>query len=194
MDKKYLKGFSNFGYLPVTKNDDTGYAVDNSKYESVPGGQSCSPSDNKTDFSIPADNIVWDSGAEWTDSTLEVTLVETELSLIAEMTGATINEEKDTIEEGVLDEAPELALTFAALRRDGGYRLYRYYSCRCTGMSVSHTTKGENNDAQAYTLTFKCMPRVQDGKIRATKDVAKNNNLDWLKSFETTADDNPSGT
>lgn len=182
--KKYLKGFSNFGYRPVTLNDDTGYAVDDDKYTPVPGGQSCSGTDNKTDYIIPADDGVWDSGADWEDTTLEIVVVETDLATLAEITGADITD--GVMEEGTLDEAPELALSFSALRRDGGYRLFRYYSCRCTSYKVSHTTKGENNDAQAYTLTFKCSPRVSDSKLRAVKDVEKGTSLDWIKTFAVT--------
>lgn len=178
---KYLKGFSNFGVRPVTQNTGESYAVDDTKYMDIPGGQSCSPNDNKTDYSIPADDVVWDSGSEWNYTDLEVTFVETELSAIADVIGVEL--EDDEMEEGVFDEAPERALSFSALRRDGGYRLFRYYAARCLGYKVSHTTKGQNNDAQAYTFTFRCYPRKCDGKIRNTKDVAKGDTLSWIKTF-----------
>lgn len=184
MSKKYLKGFSNFGFLPVTLNEVGGYTVDDSKYTTVPGGKSCSPTDNKTDYSIPADDGVWDSGSDWTDTTLVVTVAETELDVLSSITGAKFDSETDKImDEGTLDESPEVALTFSALRRDGGYRLYRYYAARCTGYKVSHTTKGENNDAQSYELTFKCVPRKSDNLIRSTKDVEKGDSLTWIKKF-----------
>lgn len=180
MAKKYLKGFNNFGFIPVTLNSTEGYTVDDSKYTAVPGGKSCAPTDNKSEYSIPADDGVWDSGTDWTDTTVVVTVAEAELSVLAQLTGAEFDDEMD---EGTLDEAPEVALTFSALRRDGGYRLYRYFSARCTGYKVSHTTKGENNDAQTYELTFKCTPRKSDNKIRATKDVDAGEPLTWIKKF-----------
>ncbi|MDD6488889.1 MAG: hypothetical protein PUG48_03610 [Clostridia bacterium] len=184
MSKKYLKGFSNFGFLPVTLNEVGGYTVDDSKYTAVPGGKSCSPTDNKTDYSIPADDGVWDSGSDWTDTTLVVTFTEMDLDTLSSITGAKFDKETDKImDEGTLDEAPEVAPTFSALRRDGGYRLYRYYAARCTGYKVSHTTKGENNDAQSYELTFKCVPRKSDNLIRSTKDVEKGDSLAWIKKF-----------
>lgn len=196
MSKKYLKGFNNFGYLPVTINEAGAYSVDSEKYTAVPGGKSCAPTDNKTDFSINADDGVWDSGADWTDTTLVVTVVEAELKVLAELCGARFDTEMD---EGTLDEAPEVALTFSALRRDCGYRLYRYFVARCTSYKVSHTTKGESNDAQTYELTFKCTPRKSDNLIRATKDIEAGEPLTWIKDFTETAgdttitDDNTSG-
>lgn len=185
--RKYLKGFSNFGYLPVTKNDSDGYTVDDTKYKSIPGGISCSPTDNRESFEIPADDGIWDSGAEWTDTDMDVTIAESELKTIAEVTGADYDEELFETEEGTFDNAPEIALTFSALRRDGGYRLYRYYSARCTGYTVSHQTKGSSNDSQNYTFHFKCMPRKNDGKIRAARDIEKGESLNWIKSFAKTS-------
>lgn len=183
MAKKYLKGFSNFGYRPVTKNDEDGYTVDDDKYVTVPGGVSCSPNDNREEFNIPADDGIWDSGSDWESTDLEIVVTETELKTIAELLGATYDSDNEEIIEGTFDVPPEVALSFAALRRDGGYRLYRYFSTTCTGYSVSHTTKGQNNDAQSYTLKFKCIGRKKDGKIRETKDIAKGESLTWIKSF-----------
>ena len=181
-EKKYLRGFANFGMLPVTKNDADGYTVDDSKYLAVPGGQSCSKTDNRSDYTINADDGVWDDGSEWESTTLDVTVVETELSTMADMLGITLTGD-DVMEEGTFDDPPERALSFSGLRKDGGYRLFRYYAAKCTGYDVSHTTKGQSTDAQAYTFHFKCTPRKSDGKIRATKDVDKGDSLNWLSQF-----------
>ncbi len=183
-ERKYLRGFSNFGMLPVTQNNSSGYAVDNENYLAVPGGQSCSKTDNKTEYSIPADDMIWDSGSELDSTDLDVTVAETELETMATMLGIELSE-GDVLEEGTFDAPPEMALTFSGLRKDGGYRLFRYYSAKCTGYDVSHTTKGQSTDAQSYTFHFKCLPRKSDGKIRATKDVAKGDNLNWIKTFGT---------
>lgn len=149
----------------------------------MPGGVSCSPNDNREEYSIPADDGIWDSGTDWKYTDLEVVFTETELETLSAMTGADFDDETDEMSEGVFDDAPEIALSFSALRRDGGYRLYRYYSAKCMGYSVSHTTKGQNNDAQSYTLRFRCTERKTDGKIRETKDIAKGTALTWITSF-----------
>lgn len=185
MAKKYLIGFANLGYRPVTKNDSDGYTVDDDKYTAIPGAQSCSPNDNRTDYTIPADDGIWDSGSEWNYTDLDITVAESELKVMAALVGADYNEETFVEDEGTFDDAPEVALSFSALRSDRGYRLYRYWAARCTGYSVTHNTKGQNTDAQAYTFHFRCTPRKDNGKIRATKDIAKGEALTWIKSFAT---------
>lgn len=179
--KKYLKGFANLGYGKVTENTSEKYSAE--KITKIPGAKSCTPTDNRSDYAINADDGVWDSGAEWTDTTNEITIVEADLDTLVVLTGAEITEDEQTAEEGVFDNAPEVALTYSALNASGGYRLFRYYCCKATNYKVTHTTRGESNDAQSYTITFKCTPRKIDGKIRGTKDVDKGESLTFLDSI-----------
>ena len=183
MSKKYLKGFSGFGFHEIEENAQDKYSVKGNRIK-VPSAKSCSPSDNRTDFKVYADDGVWDSGSEFTDTTNEITFTELDLETLAKLTGATVNED-GSIDESSLDVAPELALTYRALRADGGYRLYKYYSAKVTKVTVSHTTKGESNDAQTYTVTFSCTPRKCDGKIRSTKDIDKDASQEWLDTIAT---------
>lgn len=180
---KYLKGFANFGVLPITENTTSKYAV--GTVIKLTGAKTCAPTDNKSDYTIYADDGVYDNGAEWKDTTVVVTIYETELSSLAALTGATIDETKSELEECYTDSAPEVAITYSALRRDGGYRLYRYYAAKCTSYKLTHNTRGENNEAQGYELTFKCKARNYDGKIRGTKDIAKGDALTWIDTIPT---------
>ena len=183
MAKLGLKGFSNFGFIPVVTNSASAYSA-TGEVERLVGAQSCSVDDQRTDFTINGDDGIYDSGSEWTNSTLTVTVAEMTLEQLAALTGATINEESDEMEECTLDAAPDVALTFSALRRDGGYRLYRYYIAKLTKYKVTHNTKGQNSgENQNYELTFLCSPRLVDSKIRATKEVAKGDALSWLDTI-----------
>lgn len=181
MSKKYLKGFSKLGYIPVTANTDTAYTAAGERVL-LAGAQSCAPTDNKTAFSIQADDGVYDSGSEWTSSTLVITVAEMSLSDLAALGGAGFTEADELMEEGSFDAPPENALTFAALRADGGYRMYRYYAAKCTGYKVTHNTKGQSSDPQTYELTFEATPRKIDGMIRGTSDAAVGDALTWLES------------
>lgn len=181
MGKKYLKGFSNFGFHEINEDTQDAYSVTGDRIK-VPSAKSCSPSDNRTEFTINADDGVWDSGSEWTDTTNEVVFVEMDLETLAKMTGATVNED-GSIDESTLDVAPDIALTYSALRADGGYRLYMYYCAKATKVTVSHTTKGESTDAQTYTVAFSCVPRKCDGKVRRTIDIDKGESLEWLNTI-----------
>lgn len=135
--KKYLKGFANLGFFEVLTNTLSAYACGTDRATLI-GASSCSPTDNKTDFSIPADDGIYDSGSDWTDTTLVITVLEADLANLAQLIGAEFDTE---LKEGTFDEPNEVALTFSALRRDGGYRLYRYFCCKCTGYKVTHNTR-----------------------------------------------------
>lgn len=182
MGKKYLKGFADLGFIPVTKNDASGYTATGER-KMLPGTRTCAPTDNRSDYSIPGDDGIYDSGSEWADTTLVVTVNEMGLDLLATLGGVDVGSVTDELEEGAFDVPPVVALTFSALRGDGGYRLYRYYAAKCTGYKISHATRGENNEAQTYELTFKCSPRVYDNKIRGTKDIAKGAAKTWLDTI-----------
>lgn len=179
MGKRYLKGFANLGFIPVTKNDATGYTATGER-KLLPGARSCAPTDNRTEFSIPGDDGIYDSGSEWTDTNLVITVNEMSLDLLAALSGVDVGDIEDELEEGAFDLPAEVALTFSALRGDGGYRLYRYYAAKCINYKVTHSTKGETEGVQTYELTFKCSPRALDGCVRGTKDVAAGTALTWL--------------
>lgn len=180
--KNYLKGFANLGYLPLTTNTTSGYATAGDVAK-LPGATSCAPTNNTSEYTIYADDTVYDSGSEWQSTTLVITVQELSLEALAALTGATLDDATDELSETIYDTAPEVALTFSALRRDGGYRLYRYYAAKLTNYSVSHNTRGESNESQSYELTFSCTPRKYDGAIRKTLDIAKGTPLSWLDSI-----------
>lgn len=179
-----LKGFANLGAFPTITDTLTEYSASGTKLIFI-GASSCSVTDNRTDFSIPGDDGVYDSGAEWTDSTLAPVVHEVDLTTLAALSGATLDEAKTALEEGTFDIPSPIALVFSALRRDGGYRLYRYYVCKLQSYAVSHATKGTSSDGQPYTLTLKCLPRKIDGLVRGTCDIANGAALTWLDAIPT---------
>lgn len=165
-----LKGFSAFGAFPTVVNTAVEYSASGEKLNFV-GASSCFPSDNSEDFSIPGDDDVYDSGSEWTSTDLEIVIHEMDLAHLAALAGCETDEAKTAIEEGIFDIPQEIALVYRALRRDGGYRCYRYYRCKLISYKVEHATRGSSSNGQPYTLKFSCMPRAVDGKIRGTADV-----------------------
>ncbi len=168
---KGLKGFAHLGIFPTIVDTVAAYSAAGTKLDFT-GASSCSVNDNKEDFEIPGDDGIYDSGSEWKTTTLTPIVHEVDLATLAALAGCDIDTAKTAIEEGTFDIPNMVATTFTALRRDGGYRCYRYYCCKLKSYSVSHATKGTSNDGQPYTLTFECMPRKIDGKIRGTSDVS----------------------
>ena len=180
--KKALIGFSNLGVIDDVTDEFDEYSAAGEK-TSLVGAYSCSPTDNKPEYTIPADDGNYDEGAEWEDTDIDIDVREMELKNLAKMSGAEFDTTEDLQEEGTFDDPVPLALTFASLRRDQGYRLFRYYVCKLMSYSVSHQTKGESADVQNYTLHIKCLPRKVDNKIRGTKDIAKGAALTWLNTI-----------
>ncbi|MDA6259990.1 hypothetical protein OSJ98_25885, partial [Escherichia coli] len=81
MGKKYLKGFANCGYAPVA--EDTVAAYKAGEVTKLPGASSGAPTDNRTEYTIYADDEIYDSGAEWKDTALVVTVLEADAKDIA---------------------------------------------------------------------------------------------------------------
>lgn len=183
MAKKYLKGFSKFGIFPIETDTDTAYEV--GEHTAVPGAVSCAPTDNKTTFAIDADDGVWDSGSTWDISTVVINVVEAELAAISELTGAEFDASKKVMEETTVDAANPIAMTYAALRADGGYRMYRWYSAKLTSYKITHNTKKSEGapEAQNYELTFTCYGRKCDNKIRGTADTDETTTITWLETI-----------
>lgn len=183
--KKFLKGFANLGIFPELTDETDSYKTTAESKIKFDGAVSCSVTDNKSTTNISGDDDpAWYVETQWSDTDLEITVRGVELSTLAEMLGAELTE--DTIlEETINLSVPRFGLTFSALRSDLGYRLYRYYSCSLTGYSVSHQTRADTTEAQDYTLRIKATPRKIDGAIRGTKDVAKDDSLEWLDSLPT---------
>lgn len=180
MPKAYLKGFSNFGYLPSVSDSATAYTASGTRVK-FEGAVSCSKADNRNTEKIAADdNPSWDTETTWDGTTLTTVVRQMELSHIQFLAGADSIE--SVVEEGVFDEAPEVALTFRALKKNGGYRAFRYYRCKLTGCECNLNTLGENTKADV-ALTFECTPRSCDGKVRGTADFTSDNVdgcLTWL--------------
>lgn len=183
--KKFLKGFANLGIFPDITDEVESYKATGENKITFDGAVSCSVTDNKSTTNISGDDDpAWYVETLWTDTDLEIAVRGMELSTLAKMLGIELSEDS-TLEESINLSNTRFGLTFSALRSDLGYRLYRYYSCSLTGYSVSHQTRADSTEAQDYTLQIKASPRKIDGAVRATKDVAKGDSLNWLDTLPT---------
>ena len=182
---KGLKGFSEFRAFPTVADTAASYSASGTPLQFV-GASNCNVSDNRQEFSIPGDDGIYDSGSELTGVDVEVTIHEVDLEQLAALTGCTINEVKTAIEEGSFDIPNMMAIAYRALRRDGGYRCFRYYCAKLISYSVEHKTKGTSTDGQPYKLKFKCIPRKVDGFVRGIEDVANAAaSVAWLATIPT---------
>lgn len=182
MGKQYIKGFSGLRYWPVSKNDDTGYTT--GEMEAIPGAQSATMDRSTEDYSILADDQIWDSGADFTGETLEITVIELGLPLMAALDGADYDQEEGVYSWGPGKVPPEIAIGFRALKADGTYRMVKYYSCSVTSITAEYATKGQNTEGTPYVITLAAKTRIKDGKLYAMSDGTTAGDSTWLDTID----------
>ena len=157
MGKQYIKGFSGLRYWPVSKNDDTSYTT--GEMEAIPGAQSATMDRSTEDYSILADDQIWDSGADY-------------------------DQEEGVYSWGPGKVPPEIAIGFRALKADGTYRMVKYYSCSVTSITAEYATKGQNTEGTPYVIALAAKTRIQDGKLYAMSDGTTAGDSTWLDTID----------
>ena len=202
-DAKALKGFSNVSYFPVTANTTAAYTATPKTALGV-GARSCVKEDTKTEFKIPGDNGIYLQGSDYESTKLTIQVNEMSLADLAALIGAIYDDTphaagppevpagaKELI-EGELDNAPQVALSFAGLLTDGSHRMYKYLSATLTSYKADLKARLDTgNDVNGYTLEFLCVGRAADSRVRITKDSGAPDettgavDLDWLDTIPT---------
>lgn len=168
MASKMLKGFNNLHYVPLTANTPAAYTPGTAV--ALSGAQSVTQTETRNELKVNADDGTALQESEFQEGELQITVAGMKLDDLAALTGATI--ETDVMTEGELDNAPDVALTFSGLLAKGeGYRCFQYFVCNLTSWKNDLTTRGQNNDISAITLTFKYRGREVDHKTRKLSDV-----------------------
>lgn len=180
--KKGLRGFANFRVFPVTTNDATTYAVGEKVL--VPYAVSGTMDRSVQDFTLYADDSVYDSGSDFQSETLEIVVQELPVELHEALEGGEYDDETQTYSWGPDVVAPELACGFSALMRNGGYLMVQYYSCRVSSIKVDYTTKGNSQDGSPYTITLQASTRTADGKLFRKKEATDKTGLTWLDTVD----------
>ena len=181
MAKIALKGFCGARLWPITANNATTYTP--GVMISLLGAQGLTKDVSRSEYTIYADDGVYDSGADFQYEDLELTLAELPLDIEAKIAGGTYDETDKTYTFKNTDVAPEYALGYAARRVDGEYRMFKHYSVKLLSIKIDHTTIGDNKDVQAYKLTFRATQRNADGAVRIIKD-SSDKTYTWLNTVD----------
>ena len=183
-EKIALIGLSRVRTWKVTQNDTDGFTL--GEMMLLPNAQTLSKTQNSQDMTIRADDGIYYRGSTYDTTDLELVVADLSQEERAFLEGGTYDETTETYTKNANDVAPELAFGFAALRIDGGYRLYQYYAGRVTKINVSHATKGQNNDVAAYTISLSMTQRNADGAIYREHDIKKADlDFTWLDEVDT---------
>jgi phi13 family phage major tail protein len=181
--KKGIKGFSGCRIWPVTANSSAEYTV--GQKVDVPYATRATISRSVEDITLYADDGIYDSGSEYQNETLEIELQELPLELMAQLDGADYDSETGVYSWGANSIAPELALGFKCLMRNGNHLMVQYYSGVVTMIKMDPTTRGDNRDGSRYTVTYKAGSRMADGKVNRKKESTSAADLSWLDTLDT---------
>ncbi len=181
MSKIALKGFTAARIWPVTTNDAAVYATNT--MIPLPSAQGLTKDVSRSEYTIYADDGVYDSGADFLYEDLEFTVAELPLEIESKLTGGTYAETEKTYLFKNSDIAPEFAFGYAARRVDGQYRMFKHYSMKLISIKVDHATISDSKDIQAYKLKFRATQRVADGAVRFTKD-SSDGTYTWLNTID----------
>lgn len=181
MSKSALKGFCACRIFPITTNDATTYATGTKV--ALPAAQEMTKDVSRAEYTIYADDGVYDAGSDFQYEDLTVTLAELTSELESKLSGGTYDATADVYSFKNTDIAPEYALGYAALKSDGTYRQFMHYCAKLMSVKITHKTKGEGQDIQAYQLTFRTFARKSDGLVRDIKD-GTDTTYTWLDTVK----------
>lgn len=181
MAKKGLKGFCGARVWPLTANTDAAYTP--GEMVRLPHAQNLTKEVTGEEYTLYADDTVYDAGIEFQYEELTFTVRELDLAVQAQLTGAEFDEQKKTYRFKDTDTAPEYAFGYAALQRDGNYHMFVHYAVKLMSVKVDHETRGQSSEGNSYELTFRGVARAIDGAIR-DENVSDDKSMTWLDTIE----------
>ena len=181
MSKKALKGFCAARVWPVTVNSADTYTT--GEMMALPSAQNLTKEVTRSEYTIYADDGIYDSGSDYQYEDLEFTVAELPVEIEAQLSGGTFDEKEKAYTFKNNDTAPEFAFGYAALMTDGQYRMFKHYVVKLMSVKVDHATKGESGEIAAYVLSFRSTQRMADGAVRITKD-SEDNTYSWLSTID----------
>lgn len=178
---KALKGLKRIKIFPLTTHDASTYTP--AAAVAITGAQSLSFSPETSEWTIYADDGVYDSGSDWLGMKFTLTLAECPITLKQYFEGGTYDATGGVYTFKSDDQAPELGMSFAALQTDGTYMMTRMFSLRCSSFKNDYKTKGEGNDVNAVTIEGTIMNRKTDNAVLEQKEGANDAALTWLDAL-----------
>jgi len=179
---KAAKGFSGLRIFPVVKNDSEGYQVD--QKIAITGAQSFTRSPETSEWTIMADDGVYDSGSDWQGERFTLNLAECPLELKKYFEGGVYDDVTKTYKYHSYSQAPELAFGFKVLQSDGTWLMVKLFSVKCYSLRTDYQTKGESSDISPAIIEGIIKNRVIDNQVREEKEALLESDLTWLDSID----------
>jgi len=192
--KKALRGLSGIKVFELLENTETNYKV--GEAIPIPYAQKLTRDIQTSNDPSYADDEIYDDEEIFDGEDFELTIPEAELSLMPVLEGGNYNEETGEYSWGPDDTGKDYAMTFKAKRKDGNYRMFRYYRAKFKKVKQDLQTQDNGTQISVLTIngTFYKRALLSDAKVRTYKDSAKVEDLAWLDTVPTVLEVEDEGT
>lgn len=185
MPKKALRGLSGIKVFELLENTETNYKV--GEAVSIPYAQKLTRDIQTSNDPIYADDEIYDDEEIFDGEDFEIEIPEADLELMSVLEGGNYDEQSKEYSWGPDNQSKDYAMTFKAKRKDGNYRMFRYY--RAKFKKVKQDLQTQDNGTQVATLTisgtFYKRSLLSDPKVRVYKDSTSSTDLTWLNTVPT---------
>lgn len=185
MPKKALRGLSGIKVFELLENTETNYKV--GEAVNIPYAQKLTRDTQTSNDPIYADDEIYDDEEIFDGENFELEIPEADLELMSIFEGGNYDEESKEYSWGPDNQSKDYAMTFKAKRKDGNYRMFRYY--RTKFKKVKQDLQTQDNGTQVATLTisgtFYKRALLSDAKVRVYKDSTSSSDLTWLDTIPT---------
>lgn len=192
MPKKALRGLSGIKVFELLENTETNYKV--GEAINIPYAQKLTRDIQTSNDPIYADDEIYDDEEIFDGEDFELEIPEADLELMSVFEGGIYDEQSKEYSWGPDNQSKDYAMTFKAKRKDGNYRMFRYY--RAKFKKVKQDLQTQDNGTQVATLTisgtFYKRALLSDPKVRVYKDSTSSTDLTWLDTVPTIPTPQPS--
>lgn len=183
--KKALRGLSGITVFELLENTEDSYKV--GEAIPIPYAQKLTRDIQTSNDAIYADDDIYDDEEIFDGEDFELEIPEADLELMQVLEGGTFDKETGEYSWGPDDQGKDYGMTFKAKRKDGNYRMFRYYKAKFKKVKQDLQTQDNGTQISVLTVsgTFYKRALLTDPKVRTYKDSEKAADLDWLKTIPT---------
>lgn len=180
MPKKALRGLSGIKVFEILENTETSYKV--GEPTSIPYAQKLTRDVQSSNDPIYADDEIYDDEEVFDGEDFELEIPEVDLELMSILEGGNYDTQSKEYSWGPDDKGKDYAMTFKAKRKDGNYRMFRYYRAKFKKVKQDLQTQDNGTQVSVLTIsgTFYKRALVSDPKVRVYKDSTSSSDLTWL--------------
>ena len=189
--KKALRGLSGIKINELLEDTETSYRVGEAK--DIPYAQKLTRDVQTSNDAIYADDEIYDDEEVFDGEDFELEVPEADLELMAIFENGEFDEKTKEYHWGASGEGKDYAMSFKAKRKDGLYRMFRYYRCKFKKAKQDLQTQDNGTQISVVTIsgTFyrRKLLETINGKIiqnvRTIKDAETVEDLKWLDTIPT---------